>query len=80
MLKKFTFFALLIVISSVQLFAQPERWQQQINYKIDASLDVQKNTVKGTEEILYTNNLQTLYAKYTSICTGMLSSLILIWI
>jgi hypothetical protein len=38
------------------LFAQPERWQQQINYKIDASLDVQKNTVKGTEEILYTNN------------------------
>ena len=56
MLKKFTFFALLIVISSVQLFAQPERWQQQINYKIDASLDVQKNTIKGTEEILYTNN------------------------
>ena len=56
MLKKFTFFALLIVLSSVQLFAQPERWQQQINYKIDASLDVQKNTIKGTEEILYTNN------------------------
>jgi len=56
MLKKFTFFALLIVLSSVQLFSQPERWQQQINYKIDASLDVQKNTIKGTEEILYTNN------------------------
>jgi hypothetical protein len=56
MLKKFTFFALLTMLLSVQLFAQPERWQQQINYKIDASLDVQKNTVKGTEEILYTNN------------------------
>jgi len=56
MLKKFSFFALLIVLSSVQLFAQPERWQQQINYKIDAALDVQKNTIKGTEEILYTNN------------------------
>jgi hypothetical protein len=41
---------------SVQLFAQPERWQQRIDYKIDAALDVQKNTVKGTEEILYTNN------------------------
>jgi hypothetical protein len=56
MLKKFTFFALLIVLTSVQLFAQPERWQQQINYKIDAALDVQKNTIKGSEEILYTNN------------------------
>ena len=56
MLKKFCFFALLIIITTVQLFAQPERWQQQINYKIDAALDVQKNTIKGTEEILYTNN------------------------
>jgi hypothetical protein len=56
MLKKFSFFALLMMISSLQISAQPERWQQQINYKIDASLDVQKNTIKGTEEILYTNN------------------------
>jgi len=56
MLKKLSFFALLTMLLSVQLFAQPERWQQQINYKIDAALDVQKNTVKGTEEILYTNN------------------------
>ena len=56
MLKKFSFLALLTMFISVQLFAQPERWQQQINYKIDAALDVQKNTIKGTEEILYTNN------------------------
>ena len=56
MLKKFSFFTLLTLLLSVQLFAQPERWQQQINYKIDAALDVQKNTIKGTEEILYTNN------------------------
>jgi hypothetical protein len=56
MLKKISFFTLLTMLLSVQLFAQPERWQQQINYKIDAALDVQKNTVKGTEEILYTNN------------------------
>ena len=56
MLKKFTLFTFLILLSSLQLFAQPERWQQQINYKIDAALDVQKNTIKGTEEILYTNN------------------------
>jgi hypothetical protein len=56
-------FAILILAST--LFAQPERWQQQINYKIDASLDVQKNTVKGTEEILYTNNsTDTLHKVY----------------
>jgi hypothetical protein len=56
MLKKSSFLALLTMFISVQLFAQPERWQQQINYKIDAALDVQKNTIKGSEEILYTNN------------------------
>jgi hypothetical protein len=56
MLKKFSFLVLVIILTSVQLFAQPERWQQQINYKIDAALDVQKNTIKGTEEIVYTNN------------------------
>ena len=56
MLKKSSFFALMMMLICIQLFAQPERWQQQINYKIDAALDVQKNTIKGTEEILYTNN------------------------
>lgn len=56
MLKKLSFFVLLSLSMNQLLFAQPERWQQQINYKIDAALDVQKNTVKGTEEITYTNN------------------------
>ncbi len=65
MLKKFFFFTLIALAVSIQIFAQPERWQQQINYKIDASLDVQKNTVKGTEEILYTNNsTDTLHKVY----------------
>jgi Peptidase family M1 domain len=65
MLKKYSFFALLAMAISTSLFAQPERWQQQINYKIDAALDVQKNTIKGTEEILYTNNsTDTLHKVY----------------
>jgi hypothetical protein len=65
MLKKYAFFALLAMATSTSLFAQPERWQQQINYKIDAALDVQKNTIKGTEEILYTNNsTDTLHKVY----------------
>lgn len=65
MIKKYAFFALLGLVMSGHLFAQPERWQQQINYKIDAALDVQKNTVKGTEEIVYTNNsTDTLHKVY----------------
>ncbi len=65
MLRKFLFLTLIALVISTQIFAQPERWQQQINYKIDASLDVQKNTVKGTEEILYTNNsTDTLHKVY----------------
>jgi hypothetical protein len=36
--------------------AQADRWQQHINYKIEASLDVKTNIVKGTEDIVYTNN------------------------
>ena len=37
-------------------FAQPDRWQQKINYKIDAALDVITNKVTGTEQIEYYNN------------------------
>jgi hypothetical protein len=38
------------------LFAQADRWQQHIDYKINAALNVQTNIVKGTENIVYTNN------------------------
>jgi len=36
--------------------AQADRWQQHIDYKIKAVLDVTTNIVKGIEEIVYTNN------------------------
>jgi hypothetical protein len=36
--------------------AQADRWQQHINYNIKAVLDVNTNIIKGTEEIVYTNN------------------------
>ena len=38
------------------IFAQADRWQQHIEYKINAALDVTTNIVKGTEELVYTNN------------------------
>jgi hypothetical protein len=36
--------------------AQADRWQQHINYNIKAALDVNTNIIKGTEDIVYTNN------------------------
>ena len=36
--------------------AQADRWQQHIDYKIKAALDVTTNIVKGTEDLVYTNN------------------------
>ena len=31
-------------------------WQQNANYKIYIDVDVKKNTFKGSQEVLYTNN------------------------
>jgi hypothetical protein len=48
---------LLVTVSFLNFaIAQADRWQQHINYKIEASLDVKTNIVKGTEQIVYTNN------------------------
>ena len=38
------------------VIAQADRWQQHIDYKINAALDVATNIVKGSEELVYTNN------------------------
>ncbi len=48
---------LLVTVSFLNLAtAQSDRWQQRIDYKIKAALDVKTNIVKGTEDIVYTNN------------------------
>ncbi|NBR56888.1 MAG: M1 family peptidase, partial [Chitinophagia bacterium] len=50
----FIFIAIIAFVSGVS--AQADRWQQRIDYKINAKLDVANNIVKGTEDIVYTNN------------------------
>ena len=50
----FIFIAIIAFVSGVS--AQADRWQQRIDYKINATLDVATNIVKGTEDIVYTNN------------------------
>ena len=50
--------SMLFILLAISNFAsaQADRWQQHINYNIKASLDVNTNIVKGTEEIVYDNN------------------------
>jgi hypothetical protein len=49
-----SFTAMICVLNMVE--AQAERWQQHIDYNIKAQLNVQSNIVKGSEDIVYTNN------------------------
>jgi len=56
MIKKSILFILALILFASISNAQTDRWQQRIDYKIKAALDVTTNIMKGTEEIVYTNN------------------------
>lgn len=36
--------------------AQPDRWQQRVNYEMDIKMDVKKHQYAGTQRLTYTNN------------------------
>jgi len=55
-MKKLSIVGIAIVAIVSNVAAQADRWQQHIDYKINAALNVQTNIVKGTENIVYTNN------------------------
>ena len=55
-MKKLSILGIAIVTFVSNVSAQADRWQQHIDYKINAALNVQTNIVKGTENIVYTNN------------------------
>ncbi|MSP08603.1 MAG: M1 family peptidase, partial [Chitinophagaceae bacterium] len=54
--KKVAFILIAIIAFVTVASAQADRWQQHINYNIKAALDVNTNILKGTEDIVYTNN------------------------
>lgn len=58
MIKRIISFLLLVLIvfSSSNALAQPERWQQRIKYNIDVKMDVLTDKFSGTEKIEYSNN------------------------
>lgn len=53
-MKHLLFIALLF--SSVQIFAQPDRWQQKADYVMEVDFDVETNRYTGSQTLTYTNN------------------------
>jgi hypothetical protein len=48
----FSIFSLITIVS----IAQPNRWQQKVQYKMDIDFNVQTNQFKGIQNLKYTNN------------------------
>src|SRR5256885_16034495 len=45
-----------LLLLSLTLFAQPERWQQRVKYTMYVDMDVQTNKYSGKQKLIYTNN------------------------
>lgn len=53
---------LIFLGTAIQLYAQPDRWQQRVQYKMDIRMDVASNRFTGVQQLEYTNNSpDTLY-------------------
>jgi hypothetical protein len=48
--------SLMFLLVPIQIFAQAERWQQSISYKMDVEMNVVTNQYTGTQTIAYSNN------------------------
>lgn len=55
MLKQISFFAALFFFTTT-IWAQPDRWQQRAEYKIDIDFDVNKHQFSGKQRLKYFNN------------------------
>jgi hypothetical protein len=49
-------FAAIACFTTIGVFAQTNYWQQQVNYKINVSLNDKNHSLNGWEELQYTNN------------------------
>ncbi|HUC82058.1 MAG TPA: M1 family metallopeptidase [Flavisolibacter sp.] len=51
-----TIFLSLFLLFAINMFAQPDRWQQRVKYTMNIDMDVQTNQYKGKQTINYWNN------------------------
>lgn len=56
MLNKFLFTFFISALLSSVLFAQQQRWQQQIAYQMEIEVDAAKHQLKGRQKVQYVNN------------------------
>ncbi len=49
-------FLIFLITSSIQVFSQPDRWQQRVKYTMDVNMDVNTNRLTGTQKLQYFNN------------------------
>ncbi len=58
-------YTVLLILASLSSFAQPDRWQQHVDYTMALKLDVNTHLFEGTQKLVYTNNspdtLKTVY-------------------
>lgn len=55
-MKKFAFVFLGCILYSLNLVAQPERWQQAVKYNMNVDVNVQTNKLIGKQKLVYQNN------------------------
>jgi hypothetical protein len=53
---KHIFTCILVLCISSAAIAQPDRWQQRVNYKMDVTVDDENNTFSGNQRLDYWNN------------------------
>ncbi|MDR3714919.1 MAG: M1 family metallopeptidase [Puia sp.] len=49
-------FLFVICVAGYPLYAQPDRWQQRVKYRMDIDMDVTTNRFTGKQRLVYTNN------------------------
>jgi hypothetical protein len=55
-MRTFLISLLFIIVFSSFSIAQPERWQQRVQYKMDIDFDTKKHQFSGIQKIIYKNN------------------------
>src|SRR5665213_650850 len=54
--KKLALFLVFNFLFLLLVRAQPERWQQHVNYNMNVEVNVKTNIISGTQKLEYTNN------------------------
>jgi hypothetical protein len=53
---KIYFSTAFLILLSMAAMAQQDRWQQEVNYEMEVTMDVKKNQYTGVQKLQYTNN------------------------